>query len=221
MTTVDFYFDFSCPWSYLALVRLRDVTDRNGAVIRFKPISLHQLLATENPDLQANRLSEHPAKAVWQEEDLQLWARFWGLTIELHPDWQIDATVPATAMLALCEGGKRDAGQTGREVDFALRLFAQHFGGGGDIRDAALLDSMAVAAAFDPALLARQIGSVSRVKQVEHNTLELIHRGGFGTPSMFIGNQLFFGNDRIPLVEWMLGPIGNDEFVMPGQHSKI
>ena len=61
MTTVDFYFDFSCPWSYLALVRLRDVTDRNGAVIRFKPMSVQQLLATENPGLQASRLSENPA----------------------------------------------------------------------------------------------------------------------------------------------------------------
>ena len=90
MTNVDFYFDFSCPWSYLALVRLRDVTDRNGATIRFKPVSVHALLATENPSLQPSRLSENPAKAVWQEEDLQLWARFWGLTIKLPANWPGD-----------------------------------------------------------------------------------------------------------------------------------
>jgi len=221
MTTVDFYFDFSCPWSYLALVRLRDVTDRNGAAIRFKPVSVHALLATENPSLQASRLSEHPAKAVWQEEDLQLWARFWGLTIRLPANWPGDLPVAATAMLAVCDSGDETGKQHPRAIDFALRLFVEYFAVGTNIEDAAVLREIAAAVAIDPAGLAGQIGSTSRRKQLEHNTLELIHRGGFGTPSMFISDQLFFGNDRIPLVEWMLGPIGNDEFVMPGQHSKI
>ena len=119
-------------------------------------------------------------------------------------------------MLALCEQGEK-----AREIDFALGIFAEHFATDSDITDAAVLDRQAAAAGFDPARLARQLGSPSRCEQLEHNTMELIHRGGFGTPSMFIGDQLFFGNDRIPLVEWMLGPIGDDEFVMPGQHSKI
>ena len=55
--------------------------------------------------------------------------------------------------------------------------------------------------------------------QIRANSLELIERGGFGTPSMLVDNTLFFGNDRIALVEWTLGPLGDEEFVVPGQHK--
>ena len=67
---VDFYFDFSCPWSYLALIRLRDATDRNAAAIALKPVSVSKLLATEHPELVASRLSANPAQANWQTVDL-------------------------------------------------------------------------------------------------------------------------------------------------------
>ena len=212
MTTVDFFFDFSCPWSYLALVRLRDVTDRNGASIRFKPVSVDALLATENPALQASRLSDNPAKAIWQQDDLALWARFWGLTIKPGANWPFEATNPAMGMVAACDAGKG--------LDFALQVFAEYFSEGGDINDPAVLGRIAAAVGMDTAKN-RQIDDGALLKQVEQNTLELIRRGGFGTPSMFIRDQLFFGNDRIPLVEWMLGPISDEEFVMPGQHSKV
>jgi 2-hydroxychromene-2-carboxylate isomerase len=212
MTTVDFFFDFSCPWSYLALVRLRDVADRNAAKIRFKPVSAHELLATENPGLQASRLAENPAKAVWQQDDLEHWARFWGLTIKLHPNWPFEATTPAMAMLAACDVDKG--------IDFALLAFAEHFGSGSDINDPAVLGRIATAAGMDSSATGQADNDSLRAR-VEQNTQELIRRGGFGTPTIFIRDQLFFGNDRIPLVEWMLGPISDDEFVMPGQHGKV
>jgi len=212
MTTVDFFFDFSCPWSYLALVRLRDVTDRNAAKIRFKPVSVQEVLATENPALHDSRLSENPAKAVWQQDDLGLWARFWGLTIKLNANWPFEATAPAMGMIAACDAGKG--------LEFALEVFAEHFGSGGDVNDPAVLGRIATAVGLDVQKTATMDTAGLRT-QVEHNTLELISRGGFGTPSMFVRDQLFFGNDRIPLVEWILGPISDEEFVMPGQHSKV
>jgi 2-hydroxychromene-2-carboxylate isomerase len=210
--SVDFYLDFSCPWSYLALVRLRDATDRNAAVINFKPVSVNQLLATENPDLQASRLAVHPAKAAWQKQDLQLWARFWGLSLELHNNWPFDATLAARAMIT--------ADSTGKGFEYAQQLFREHFGTGTDITNSVILGQIATVVGLDSNELLQQIDAVELQEQVEKNTLELIRRGGFGTPSMFIGDQLFFGNDRIPLVEWMLGPISDGGFVMPGQHSK-
>jgi 2-hydroxychromene-2-carboxylate isomerase len=69
--------------------------------------------------------------------------------------------------------------------------------------------------------LSLQLQDAQNLDTVHANTLELIRRGGFGTPTMFVADELFFGNDRVPLVEWTLGPIGDDEFVLPGQHSKI
>ena len=211
--SVDFYLDFSCPWSYLALVRLRDATDRNAASINFKPVSVNQLLATENPDLQNGRLAAHPAKAAWQQEDLQLWAGFWGLSIDLHNNWPFDATVPARAMIM--------ANSAGKGFEYAQQLFREHFGAGTDITKPVVLGQIAAAVGVDSDKLLEQIERAELQNQVDANTLELIRRGGFGTPSMFVGDQLFFGNDRIPLVEWMLGPISDDQFVMPGQHGKV
>jgi 2-hydroxychromene-2-carboxylate isomerase len=209
MSDVSFYYDFSCPWSYLALVRLRDAADRNGMPISLRPVNVDAVLATENPDRQKNRWADNPAKAAWQRTDLDHWARFWGLTINLSADWpQPGARAAAAAAAAI----QLDAG-----FEFSLHLFAAHFGTGVNITDAAVLNDVAAqcgleADAFETAL-------TTATAQVESWTDELIRRGGFGTPSVFVGDQLFFGNDRIPLVDWVIGPISNHDFVMPGQHS--
>ena len=76
-------------------------------------------------------------------------------------------------------------------------------------------------AGLNAASFALQLQDGRNLETLHANTLELIRRSGFGTPTIFVDNALFFGNDRVPLVEWTLGPIGDDEFVLPGQHSKI
>jgi 2-hydroxychromene-2-carboxylate isomerase len=213
MSQIDLYLDFSCPWSYLALVRLRDVADRNAAQIVFKPVSVHELLATEGPALQLSRLAENPAKAAWQKQDLGIWARFWGLRLELRETWPFDAALPAAAMLIAAESGKG--------LEFALLVFAAHFGDGADICSSSKLAELAGAAGLDRELFMSRLADPDYADRVQANTRELIQRGGFGTPSMFVDDVLFYGNDRIPLVEWTLGPVSDAEFVIPGQHGNV
>jgi 2-hydroxychromene-2-carboxylate isomerase len=213
MRTVGFYFDLSCPWSYLALVRLRDTTERNAARIGFKPVSVDRLLATENPELRSTRLSAIPAHADWQRRDLDDWASLWGLRLQLPANWPFPAELAGAAMLA--------ADRAGKGMSFALVVFSACFGAGADINDPAILLQCAADAGLNAASFALQLADARNLDMVHANTLELIRRGGFGTPTMFVDDQLFFGNDRIPLVEWTLGPIGDAEFVLPGQHSKI
>lgn len=211
MSQVDFYFDFSCPWSYLALVRLQDVAERNAADISLRPVQLDKILETENPALLQARLALNPAKAAWQQADLACWAEFWGLRLQLSPQWPEDRTLAACAAMAVV------AAPIG--VPFCLALFRAAFGGAQDINAPAVLQTVADAAGADSAaILAAREASTSQMA-LEQNTRELVRRGGFGTPSMFVDNQLFFGNDRIPLVEWTLGPIRDPQFVIPGQHS--
>ena len=94
MKFVDYYFDCSCPWSYLALLRLRDATDRNATGIHLKPVVVDTVLATENPARQANRFSENPAKEAWQRKDIDDWAGLWGLTIKLGDGWPWPSAAP-------------------------------------------------------------------------------------------------------------------------------
>lgn len=211
MSAVDLYLDFSCPWSYLALVRLQDVCERNRAQLVCKPVSVERVLETENPAKCKVRLAANPAKASWQRKDLEYWAQFWGLTIDLADDWPRERDAAAAAALAAIESGQGMA--------FCRALFRAEFNGNEDINDLAVLARIASDSGADPAAVTAAAQDRARLAQVQTNSLELIERGGFGTPSMFVDDELFFGNDRIPLVEWTLGPFGDDEFVIPGQHD--
>lgn len=208
---VDLYFDFSCPWSYLALVRLRDATDRNAASIRLKPVSVDRVLATENPGLQASRLAANPAKAAWQQRDLQQWAAMWGLSLSLQPNWPCDGSLAGAGLLV----SEREV----KALDYSLAVFRAYFGEGADICDPEVLAAIAAPLLPEGSDFLMQLNRPDEAAQVQANSLELIERGGFGTPSMFVGDELFFGNDRVPLVEWTLGPVSDAAFVMPGQHS--
>jgi 2-hydroxychromene-2-carboxylate isomerase len=213
MSTVEFYFDFSCPWSYMALVRLQDVTERNGAQLQLKPVNVQTVLETENPALVATRLPSNPAKAAWQLQQLGAWARLWGLTIELPASWPWAAPAAANALLA--------AAAEGRGIEYALAVFHACYTNGVDITAEDELVQLAGAAGLDAANISKGIADPAHTAKVAANTQELIKQGGFGTPSMVINQELFFGNDSVPLVEWTLGPVSDAEFVMPGQHSQL
>ena len=106
MSNLTLYYDLSCPWSYLALVRMQDVSDRNATRMTLKPVLVDAVLATENPALQSTRLAENPAKAAWQRADLEYWARLWGLSIELSANWPFDGAPGARAAQAALELGR-------------------------------------------------------------------------------------------------------------------
>lgn len=211
MSQVEFYFDFSCPWSYLALVRLQDVCERNRSKLVFKPVSVARILETENPSRVKQRFAANPAKASWQRKDLEDWAVMWGLKIDLADDWPQNRDAAAAAAIA--------AGELDMSIDFCLAVFRAEFGDNIDTSDPEALAGIAAKLGIEGELIAQAAVSKEHLAQVQRNSLELIERGGFGTPSMLVDDTLFYGNDRVSLVEWTLGPMADDSFVIPGQHN--
>jgi len=211
MNEVRLYLDYTCPWSYLALVRLRDVADRNGAQISLRPVVADKILATENPALQASRLDPNPAKAAWQQKDLQDWARMWGLQLNLPANWPVDASLAAAGGVT---ANKNDHG-----IEYSLNVYRACFANGEDISSAAVLTRCAVDAGLSESEFNSALAHTEAQQQVAVWNDELIRLGGFGTPSMVVEDELFFGNDRMPLVDWRLSPLGSGEFVAPGQHG--
>jgi 2-hydroxychromene-2-carboxylate isomerase len=211
MSALRLYYDLSCPWSYLALVRLQDAADRNATPIELRPIVVDAVLATENPPLLASRLAANPAKATWQRKDLDDWARFWGLILNLPANWPCDASLAAAACAIAIEQGKGMA--------YSLKVFTAYFSNGDDITSAELLADLAADTGLDRADFSLQLQQTDVSEKIAGWSEELIRQGGFGTPSVFVDDQLFFGNDRIPLAEWAMGPISDADFVMPGQHN--
>ena len=72
---------------------------------------------------------------------------------------------------------------------------------------------------LDPSDYEFGINSMVNLKRLKNNATDLIKRGGFGSPTMFVEDDMYFGNDRIPLVEFSIGRASGKILVLPGQHG--
>jgi 2-hydroxychromene-2-carboxylate isomerase len=209
MAEVEFYFDYSCPWTYLAFTRLRETAMRTGSTIGWCPIRVDRVRHEINPEAPKSRLDPEPRKAQHQAEDLDDWATFCGLTIQIPGDW------PPDTELAL--SGAVLADEAGLTAEYSEAIFRAYFVDGQDISQDTVVCNIAESVGL--AVTVSQLADTGLAEQVRANEVELIRKGGFGSPTMFVGASMFFGNDRMPLVEFALGQASGRTFVMPGQHG--
>jgi 2-hydroxychromene-2-carboxylate isomerase len=193
MTALEFWYDFHSPWAYLAASRIEGLAERHGLGVRWRPLHLPKL----NAAIGGRRpLEENPAFVAWYKQDLQDWARLYGLILRYHPDYPLK---PARALRAAIR-----ASELGAAAGFALAVFRAYWTESRDISDLAILSHIAGACGFDRADIAHAALD-DRYRQIlEDNTKEAIARGVFGVPSIFWRKKLFFGNDRLALLErWL------------------
>jgi 2-hydroxychromene-2-carboxylate isomerase len=208
---VEFFFDTSCPWSYLALERTRDAALRTGARIVYRPVLVDDVLRLASPGFPADRSDPVPARARHQAKDLADWARYCGLTLRRPTPWPIRA--------AWAQRGAVVAAETGHAGAYLTAVFAALFADNRDIRERAVVEAVATEAGLDPKRFAARIGDGESELQVNRNGAELFARGGFGTPTLLVGTDLYFGNDRLPLVEAALARQGGMRLTLPGAHG--
>ncbi len=199
MATLEFFFDCSSPWTYLAFTRVQPMAARTGADIVWKPILVGGVFNAVNREVYERRASPDPRKAGYGAKDLQDWARLTGLRIVMPPP-----VFPVKATLAMrCALAAQDEGKV---VEFARACFEAYWSHSRDIGQVDVIEAVCAAADLDgPHILerARQDDIKGRLRA---NTDELIARGGFGSPTMFVdGTDMYFGNDRMELVEAALG----------------
>jgi 2-hydroxychromene-2-carboxylate isomerase len=191
---VEFFFDCSSPWTYLAFTRIHDVLRRTEATIDWRPILVGGVFNAVNTDVYERRANPDPRKAHYYDTDLQDWARLAGIRIGKPLVFPVRAVLAMRGVIAAAE---RNA-----LVPFARAVFEAYWGDLKDIGQTDVIADVATSVGLDAqALLAR--AQSEEVKQIlRNNTDELIARGGFGSPTMFInGAGMYFGNDRLPLVE--------------------
>ena len=104
-------------------------------------------------------------------------------------------------------------------VPYSRAVFGAYFGAGDDITDPVVLRRIADTVGMDGAEFETRLPTDAALNVLRANADELIERGGFGSPTMFVGDAMFFGNDRMPLVEFALGQASGRRFVVPGDHS--
>lgn len=211
MPQVEFFFDAGCPWSYLALERLREAAIRTSARVSYRPVLVDDVLARVNPALARDRRDPVPARASYQAKDLADWARYWGLVIRRPGGWPVRTEWAARGAVV--------AAQADRVVPYLTAVYVAYFRDGRDISDPAIVCAAAVSAGLPRASFETALQAHASRDRVVANGNELLARGGFGTPTMLIGDDLYFGNDRLPLVEAALARAGEMRLVLPGAHG--
>ena len=191
---LEFFFDCSSPWTYLAFHAVQPMATELGITIEWKPILVGGVFNTVNDTVYQSRANPNPRKAGYMLKDLADWARLYGLRIKMPP-----SVFPVNSVK--CMRGAFVALDVGRLVPYATAVFEAYWSEDRDISSDAVIEDIVLRVGLEPADFFARIGEQACKDRLKANTDELIARGGFGSPTLYInGTDMYFGNDRLPLV---------------------
>jgi 2-hydroxychromene-2-carboxylate isomerase len=194
MARLEFFYDCSSPWTYLAFHKIGGVARAHGAELIWRPILVGGVFNTVNDTVYAAREKPNPRKSKYASKDLQDWARLYGLTIGWPRVFPVNSVKAMRGAIAAEERGALPA--------WSRACFEAYWGRDEDISQDAVLERAAERAGLEPAWLLARLAAPEIKEKLRKNTDELIDRGGFGSPTLFVnGTDMYFGNDRLPLVE--------------------
>jgi 2-hydroxychromene-2-carboxylate isomerase len=197
MHALEFFFDYGSPYSYLASTQVEALAQRTGATLRWRPFLLGAVFkATGNAPPAGNLY-----KARYLYKDLQDWAKHYGLPPLVIPEGFPNDSLKADRLGLLAE-------EQGRLVAFTHAVYRLAFVEGRDIGSEQVLGEALAAAGMDPAASFARASSQELKDRLRQNTEEAIERGAYGSPVFFVGDELFFGNDRLHFVEAALKASG-------------
>lgn len=193
MPDIEFFFDISSPWTYLAFTNVQPMAAELGATIHWKPFMVGGVFNTVNPTVYESRRTPVPAKQAYLGKSLADWARWTGVQINFPPKvFPVNSVKLMRGCLVLDAQGRLPA--------FAKAGFEAYWRDDLDISQDSVVREVCARAGVDADALLAAIGAQEIKDQLRANTEELIARGGFGTPTIFLGDDMYFGNDHLPLV---------------------
>ncbi len=194
MPDVELFFDCSSPWTYFAFHNLLLMQKELGIEVAWRPILVGGVFNAINPSVHDAREHPVPAKVAYGRKDQLDWARFLGIRMHYRPSVFPVNSVKAMRGCILLE-------PEGKLVPFALAAFEAYWGDDKDISQVPVLTEICRKVGIDPATFFAGIEQPPIKDRLRSTTQELMDRGGFGSPTMFVGkNDMYFGNDRMPLV---------------------
>lgn len=191
---LDFYFDCSSPWTYLAFHAIQPLAVETNTEIVWKPILVGGVFNAVNQTVYDSRAKPNPRKQAYMLQDLAAWAKLYGLGIVFPPK-----VFPVNSVK--CMRGAFVALDEGKLIPYATAAFEAYWGDDLDIAQETVLADIAVRAGLERQSFFSGIETDSCKTRLRTNTDELISRGGFGSPTIFVGDHMFFGNDRMPLIK--------------------
>ena len=191
---LEFFFDFSSPYAYLASHRIEPLAERHGRDVRWRPMMLGPALAATG----GKPLVHLPLKGDYARRDLPRTARFLGIPFQM-PGRFPQVTLAAARLFYWLEEQAPD-----RAVPFAQAVFETLFVHDQDVADRAVLGRLAIALEIDEAAALAAIDQPDVKEKLKTATAEAIGRGVFGSPFIFVDGEPFWGSDRLDQVDHWL-----------------
>lgn len=194
MTQIDYFLFPLSPFTYLAGDRLERIAAARGAQVVYRPVQLFRIFEATGTAKVADR---HPSKQDYRLKDIARVAAQTGLPVNLRPAFW--PTNPAPASAAIITAQAAGGGDLpGLVRGFLAAVWAEDR----DISDDVVVRDVLAANGFDPALADRDL--MGAMETLQRNTDEALRRGVFGAPSYVVGEEVFWGQDRLPHLDaWL------------------
>jgi len=188
--TIEFFFDFGSPTTYLAHTQMPQLAADTGAQIQYVPMLLggvFKATGNQSPVMV-------PAKGRWMGEDLPRFARRYGVPYQFNPHFPINTLTLMRGAVGL---QMRDPQ---RFMPYVNAVFRAMWVEPANLGDPAVLASTLGAAGFDAESFMALAGDAEVKARLIANTEAAVARGVFGAPTCFVGREMFFGQDRLDFV---------------------
>jgi 2-hydroxychromene-2-carboxylate isomerase len=180
--SVEFFWDVASPYSYLASTQLFRLPD-----VRYRPFLLGGVFKATDNRMPASV----PAKARYLLHDLRRWADAYAVPMVLPPDIVFPINSIEPMRVAVC------CDELGKGAAYCHALFARYWGQGQDVSDAKVLATVLADIGLDAGAVLARASTQETKDRLRQHTDEAVTRGAFGAPTFFVGEQMFWGNDRI------------------------
>jgi 2-hydroxychromene-2-carboxylate isomerase len=193
---LEFFFDLSSPWTYLAFTNLTGVLTRTGATVALRPILVGGVFNAVNPGVYAAREQTDNRRLQHSWKVLKDWAKLAGVEMNFPSRWHPAKSVSAMRMACALTDDMPAL------MAFTKAAFESYFGKQENLDDPDVLIAVANRAGLDGEAIRARSQTDEAKALLRANTDELIARGGYGSPTMFVDQtDMYFGNDQLPLVE--------------------
>ena len=194
---IDFYFDLSSPWTYLAFRNIQPMAAELDVAIRWRPVLVGGIFNSVNQCMYSSRGDRQSPRNRYVLKDLQDCARQTGVQIAFPPK-----VFPVNSVKAMrgCVWLAQDKQRSPHLLEFMEAGFASYFTHQQDISQDTVLAGICSQVGVDATAFALAITLPSIKEALRANTDEAISRGAFGVPTFYIEDDMYFGNDRLDLL---------------------
>ena len=192
--SLDFYFDFSSPYGYLAAERIDGLAAKHGRAVTWRPM----LLGAVFQKIGGSPLVDPPMKGPYSRHDMLRSARLHGIAFNVPDNFPVNSIAACRAYYWLADGDPAIA------RDFALALYRGYFTDNRDLSQPETVIQAAQAQGVDADALVAAVQDQAVKDRLRAENDAAIERGVFGSPTVFVGDEMFWGHDRLDMIDrWL------------------